>query len=808
METVLTTLLNELGDLLADTVLVLDDYHLIESQAIHEALAFLVDHLPPRMHLLICTRADPPLPLPRLRARGEMTEVRASDLRFTSEEAATFLNQVMGLELSAEDIAELEGRTEGWIAGLQMAALAMTHRDDVAGFIASFTGSNRHVVDYLGEEVLGRQPEELRTFLLETSILDRMSAPLCRAVAGRTDGQTTLERLEHANLFVIALDDERRWYRYHHLFADVLRQRLSQTQANLAPELHQRASGWFEGEGLVSEAIHHALAARDWERAVRLIESGGMAVVLSRQVQTMLAWIDEIPEELVRERPVLCTMHALALVFLNRPGAAEARLQEAERCLRANPTTDEARAVLGRAAVIRAAIARSCGDLERCVEHARKALELLPETEATLRERAAAGANVGLAYQVSGDVAPANERPLEEAIASFRVSGAQIPLLHGINFLARMRMLQGRLRTAAATYEEVASVVLGRDGARDLVNSAGYYEGLGDIQREWNDLDSAESHLRRAVDLVAGALMVDADVVTHGYLSLARVQLARGRSPDALATLQEFTNLARQRNFFPLLVARGEAARARLALVHGDLPAAVRWAEASGLDAGDEPDYRREEQYLTLVRIFIAQGRVDPMGSYLDYALALLDRLLGAAEGGGRMGSVIEIVALRALALKARHESGEALTALERALALAEPEGYVRLFVDEGAAMKTLLSELLKRRRKEPRDARQLALLGYARRLLTAFESPHTSTEAAIGRASDADQLLLDALTPREEEVLALIADGLSNPEIAVRLFIATSTVKGYVHSIFRKLDVDSRTRVVARARELLLISE
>jgi len=810
IEAILTTLLNELVGLATDAVLVIDDYHLIESQTIHEALTFLIDHLPPRMHVVIATRADPALPLPRLRARGEMTELRADDLRFTPEEAATFLSEVMGLELMAEDIAELEGRTEGWIAGLQMAALAMRDHADVPGFIAAFAGSNRHVVDYLAEEVLARQPEELRTFLLETSILDRMCAPLCNAVARHTDGQTTLERLEQVNLFVIALDDERRWYRYHHLFADVLRQRLGQEYSELAPELHKRASGWFEDEGLVSEAINHAIAAQDWERSVRLIEASGMAVVLSRQVQTMLGWIEQIPEELVRERPVLCTIHAIALVFLNRPDAAEARLQQAERCLRGTPTTEETRAILGRAAVIRAAVARFSGDLERCVEFARKALELLPETESTARERAAASTNVALAFEVSGDVSPANESLLEEARAAFRASGAPIAQLRSINFLARLRTLQGRLRAAAATYEEATDVVSGRDEVREVGgNSAAYYGGLGDIHREWNDLDAAERYLGRAVDSVSGALTVDAETVTHGYLSLARVQQARGRGADARATLEELANLARQREFFPLLIARGESVRARLALIQDDLPAAVRWAEASGLGVDDEPNYPREELYLTLARVLIAQGRLDPMGSYLDDALGLLDRLLGAAEGGGRMGSVIEMLALRALALQARHETSEALAALESSLVLAEAEGYVRLFVDEGALMKALLLALLKvARRKVGRGAKQLTSLTYVRRLLAAFESTHTSTESPKGPASDTNQLLPDPLTAREREVLELITEGFSNQEIAARLFIATSTVKGYVHSLLRKLGVDSRTKAISRAHELHLISQ
>ena len=731
IETVLTNLINELAVLPAVSVLVLDDYHAIESRAIHTALAFFIDHLPPRMHLAIATRADPPVPLARLRARGELSEVRADDLRFTSEEAGTFLKQVMGLQIPPEHIAELEGRTEGWVAGLQLAALAMRDHADVTGFIASFTGSNRHVVDYLAEEVLGQQPEEVRDFLLQTSILNRMCGPLCNAVTGNPDEQATLERLERANLFLVPLDDERRWYRYHHLFADVLRQHLHQEYPDLLPELHRKGSAWFEGERFIPEAIHHSLAAQDWERAIRLIETSGMAVVLSRQVQTVLGWIDEIPEALVRECSVLCTIHALELLFSNRPDAAEARLGEAERSLRGNQTTDEARAILGRAAVIRAAIARFTGDLERCVTMGRRALQLLPETEATARERAAASTNVALVYQVSGDVTPANERPLEEAIATFQASGDLIPLLRSYNFLARLRTLQGRLRTASATYGEATGVVSGRDRLWHAVNSAAYYVGLGDIHREWNQLDSAESHLRRGIDLVSEALTVDADTVAHGFLSLARLQQARGRHADARATLEEFANLARQRDYFPLLLARGEAAQARLALMQDDLPSAVGWAEASGLGADDEPDYPREDEYLTLARVLIAQGRLDPVARYLDHVLGLLDRLCKAAEGGGRMGSLVEIVALRALALKARDESSEALAALERALTLAESEGYVRLFLDERVPMETLLSEFINGRPKGPHDARRHAVFGYARQLLAMFESSHTSPDSA-----------------------------------------------------------------------------
>jgi LuxR family maltose regulon positive regulatory protein len=590
---------------------------------------------------------------------------------------------------------------------------------------------------------------------------------------------------------------------------DVLRQRLHQLHPDLVPARHRHASAWFEEEGFLTEAIRHALAAQDWGRAVRLIEASGMAVVLGKQVQTMLGWIDEIPEELVLERPALCTIHAIALAYSNRLDDAEIRVQEAEGYLRGSPTTDETRAILGRIAVIRSTMARYPGDLERCVAMARRALELLPETEATARERVAARVNATFAYQVSGDVTPSNEHLLEEAVASSRAVGDQIPLLRSINFLARLRTLQGRLRMAAATYEEAAEVVPGREGLRDVVNSAAYYVGLGDIHREWNDLDSAETHLRRGLDLVAGALMVDADVVTHGHLSLARLQQARGRYADARAVLEQFADLARRRHYSPILSARGEAAQARLALVRDDLPAAIVWAKATGLGAEGEPAYPREEEYLTLVRVLISQGRLAPMGSYLDDALGLLDRLLGAAEDGVRMGSVIEILTLRALALQARHESGGALAALESALVLAQPEGYVRVFVDEGAPMAALLSELLKARSRGPRDARRRVLLGHARWLLAAFESPRKSTDPPVpgGFAQDQDQPLLDPLTSREQEVLALIAGGFSNREIAARLFIEVGTVKGYVHSLLRKLGVENRTKAVARARGLRLVA-
>ena len=810
IEAVLTTLLNELADLDADVALILDDYHLIESRPIHEALNFLIEHLPPRFHLVIATRTDPPLPLARLRARDELNELRAADLRFTSEEAAPFFNQVMGFKLSPEEIAELETRTEGWIAGLQMAALAMRDRADIPGFIEAFTGSNRYVLDYLVEEVLNQQPEGVRSFLLETSVLGRMCGPLCEAVTGRPDAQEILERLEHANLFVVPLDDERRWYRYHHLFADVLRQRLRQVRLGLVPELHRRASAWFEWEDLAQETIEHALAAADWQRATRLLVQTVPSLVFRGQFYTALAWLDALPDGIVRAHPTLCVYHAGVLMYTQHLEAAELRLQDAEYGVKTGVSLDEARVIRGQVATIRGAIARISGDLALCVTLSRQALDLLPEPEVVpLKLRSAAALNASRAYLVSGHVTPASERSVESVVALVLASGNRYAALSSTTNLARLRVLQGRLRQARSTYEEAMQLVSGPGEMQALVGGPTYYFGMGDLYREWNDLGAAQSHLEQGMELVKGTLTVDADTILLGYLSTARLQQALGDGKRALAALEEFTQLARQRNFFVPLLARGAAAQARVWLAQGDLIAAVRWAETRGLRADDELNYPQEDEYLVFARVLTAQRQEDPAGGPLDDALHLLDRLHSVAEDGGRMGSVIEILSLRALALQKRGDLSEALVTLERALMLAEPEVYVRVFVDEDAPMAVLLSEFLKARRKGPRDERHSALLVSVRRLLAAFESPNKSTgpSASVGHASATDWPLLDPLTGREREVLALIAEGLSNREIANRLFVEVSTVKTYVNGIFRKLGVQSRMQAVSEARALHLIS-
>jgi len=789
-ETVVALLTNDLvihdrGDF----ALVLDDYHVIEASPIHRSLAFLLEHLPPRMHLLLTTRADPPLPLARLRARGQLCEVRAADLRFAPEETSTFLQAVMRLDLSEEEVALLQSRTEGWIAGLHLAALSLRGRSDVAAYLAAFTGSHRLVLDYLSEEVLAQQPAEVKAFLLHTSILERLSGPLCEAVTKQAESQTLLEALERANLFVVALDDERHWYRYHHLFAEVLSSHLQQAEPGLVSELHRRASAWYEQHGLVIEAVQHALATSDIELAARLIEQYSLAVALRGQVHLVLGWLNRLPDALVHSHARLCLYYALMLMFTNQLEAAEIRPHDAEKCVQADMSTDFARSILGWVAAVRANLALFSGDLARCIALAQETLELVPETEVLLRSSATTGP--AHAFLVSGDVTQEVEDLVEATAAPLRATGDLFALLTSMTLLARLQVLQGRLRQAATTYEQMVHVVPGQEMLQVLVGSAGYYFGLGDLLREWNDLDAAERFLAQGMELVRGTLTVAAHVVTQGYATQARLQQASGDYHGAIATLDAFAQLARERHFISDVGVHMAAVRTQVELAQGNLKASVRWVDASGLTASDEDlSYPHEREYLTLVRVRIAQGRADPVGSFLQDALHLLDRLLTDAEIKARMSSVLEILVLRALALHAQSDRAGALSTLERALMFAEPEGYVRLFVDEGAPMLTLL-----------RQAHAHGMLpDYVATLLAVFgEQTAADPQLYAPRVSS----LVEALTERELDVLRLLVAGLSNAAMARELVITVGTVKRHVNSIYGKLGVTSRTQAVARAHAL-----
>jgi ATP/maltotriose-dependent transcriptional regulator MalT/predicted ATPase/class 3 adenylate cyclase len=788
-ETVLAALTNDLVSReTGELILVLDDYHVITADPVHRALQYLIERLPPRLHLVLSTRADPPLPLARLRARGQLSELRAAELRFMFSEISVFLQTVMGLNLSAGAIAVLERRTEGWIAGLQLAALSLQGRADVDAFLAAFTGSHRFVLDYLSEEVLSHLPEPVQAFLFHTCILDRLSAPLCDAVMGQEGSQTTLELLEQTNLFLVPLDEERRWYRYHHLFAEVLQSRLQQTAPVLVPVLHRRASTWFEEQGLATEAVQHALAASDLERAARLLEQVGRSIILRGKLQTVSAWLGALPETLVRTRPLLSLYRAITLQNSNQLEAAERCLQDAEQHIPADLPTEQARLLLAPVVTIRASNAFYVGDLARGIALAQSILEVLPETERETRPFALM--EVAYAFLVSGEVGPAAEHLIAQAQAAAQELGSPFLLLRSLILLARLRVLQGQLHQAAATYQQAAPGVPADEQLRYVAGGPLYSLCLGDLLREWNELEEAARHLSRGLELVQETRVVEADVVTQGYLGLARVQQARSEYSQAVATLDAFTILAHQRAFVPHLIARGAAVRAELELAQGNLARAIRWADEGGLSASDDdPSYPREQEYLALARVRIAQGRTEPAGPFLPETLDVLERLLVDAEAKARRSSVLEILLLQALARDAQGDRKGALQLLEHALQLAEPEGYLRLFLDEGEPMVVLLREA---------HAHSVVPL-YVATLLSAYGEQ-------VPPPLPPPTTLVEPLTEREREVLRLLAEGASNREMARRLVVSVNTVKKHVFNICGKLGVESRGQALAKARSLHLV--
>jgi LuxR family transcriptional regulator, maltose regulon positive regulatory protein len=804
-ESILTALLNEMAAVAEDSVIVLDDYHLIDAKAVDDALTFVLEHLPPRVHLVMATREDPPLPIARLRARGQMGELRAADLRFTPDEAAGFLGGVMGLELSREEVAALEERTEGWIAGLQLAALSMRGREDVGGFIRAFAGDNRYIVDYLAEEVLGRQPERIRSFLLETSVLGRLSGPLCDAVTGQEDGGEMLEALERGNFFVVPLDDRRRWYRFHHLFADVLYAHLMTERPDLIPTLHRRASEWYEHNGSAAEAIRHALAAEDFGRAADLVEFAVPEMRRSRQEATLLGWFEALPDELLRCRPVLSVHYAGTLLQSGQLEGVEDRLRDAERWLdtradaggRAEASAagmvvvdeEEFRRLLGSVATYRAGIALVVGDVPGTVKHAQRALELALEDDHLLRGSAAA--LLGLAYWTSGDL-EAGHRSYADGMAHLLRIGHISDAIGCAIALADMRIGQGRLRDAMGTYERGLRLAT-EQGDPVLRGAADMHVGMSQLHGERNDLDAATRHLLRSEELGEFAGLPQNPY--RWRVAMARIREAQGDLADALDLLEEAERLYVS-DFFPN--ARPVSAlKTRVWIAQGRLGEALGWVRDLGLSAHDDLGYLREFEHVTLARVLIALYKNDREERSIRETMGLLERLLKAAEEGGRLGNVIEILVLQALAHEAQGENPSALVPLERVLTLAEPEGYVRTFVDEGPSMEQLLLEA----------AARGIMPDYTGKLLAAFEAEgRIDSDDSPRPTPPASQPLAEPLSDRELEVLHLIAQGLSNREIGERLFLAIITVKGHNRNIFRKLQVRRRTEAVARARELGLL--
>jgi LuxR family maltose regulon positive regulatory protein len=792
IESILIALLNEIATVSDNFILVLDDYHTIDSKPVDNVLTFLLEHLPPQIHLVIATREDPPLPLARLRARGQLTELRAADLRFTPAEANDFLNQMMGLNLSKEDIAALETRTEGWIAGLQLAALSMQGRSDAASFIESFTGSHHFVLDYLVEEVLGQQPESIQTFLLRTSILDRLCGPLCDSVLGSpsASGQETLEYLERANLFIVPLDNERRWYRYHHLFGELLRKRLGQS---LVPGeiagLHIQASKWYEQNGFPPDAIHHAFAVEDFERVAKLAELNWPAMNESVQSIKWLGWLKKLPEEIIRARPVLCVNCAWAFLNAGELEAAEAKMQDAEYWLEPTTVTGEKSDASSIEMVVvdeeqfkslpvvlttaRAYHAQAIGDISGTIKYAQRVLELSPEGDS--QWHGAASSLLGLAQYASGNL-DAAYRVFSEGL------GRSDPydVISGNFVLAGIKLAQGQLNTALGIYEKALKLVLERDEAMPL-GTEDLYSGISELHRERGDLEIA------AQDLLTGKKLGEQvelpDWQHRWYIAQARLHETNGDLDGALDLLEEA-----ERRFVrtPVPIIRPIAAlKTRIRIAQGKLAEALDWVLARDLSVDDDISYLQEFEHMTLARVLIAQEKRGLVDDSIHDAQGLLERLLQAAEEGRRMGSVIEISALLALAHAAQGDILLALASLERALMLAEPEGYLRLFVDEGLPMAALLQEA----------AKHGIAPNYVRQLLAAFGK-------AEGRTS-VTQLLIEPLSERELEVLRLLRTDLNGPEIARELVVSLSTARTHTQNIYAKLGVNNRRAAVHRAEEL-----
>ncbi|KAA3655833.1 MAG: helix-turn-helix transcriptional regulator [Chloroflexi bacterium] len=799
VESLLTELINEVAVVSDKVIFVLDDYHLIETQSIHDALAFFVENMPPQMHLVIATREDPFLPLSRLRARSQLSELRALELRFANSETADFLNEAMGLALSAADIAALEKRTEGWIAGLQLAAISLQGRSDASSLVQSFTGSHRLVLDYLIEDVLHQQPQHVQQFLLETAVLHQLAAPLCNAVTKQENSQSILEMLDRANLFVIPLDNERQWYRYHHLFAEVLKARLQAKQPEQVAELHLRASKWFEQKQQPADAIRHALAGDDLERVAALAELAWPAWHEGYKSHVWLGWVQQLPDALVRARPVLNMDYTWSCLSAGRLEDADRHLKVVEKWLATldsssnrikapSPTmvvVDETQfqALPASVASARAYLSQAFGDVHGTVKYAAQALERLPEDDTY--NRSAITAILGLSYWAIGDLVAAHKTFTDGIFQNDddRIKGTFV--------VADIKLTLGLIHEAINFCEETLQIVQGQ-GEPMTVGTEDVYMGLSTLHREQGDLETAVQ------DLATGKKLGDQvklpDWQYRWCMAQACLQASLGEWQSALDLLNEAERVFVRT---PLPVVRPiPAMKARVWVKRGKLNDAQRWVTEQGLSVDDELSFPREFEHVTLARILIAQHAHDQEETAIQEAMGLLTRLLKAAEVGQRTGSIIEILMLQALAYQAQGSINPALKSLERALTLAEIAGFFQMFVDEGLPMTGLLKEAL---------ARGIAP-GFVQRLLTA--TPADKPEQPILPQYQPQSVeWLDPLSDREVEVLQLIAEGLTNPEIATRLFLSLNTIKVHSRNIYSKLDVHNRTQAVTKARALGILS-
>lgn len=795
-QAVLTILINELETLTEDAMLILDDYHTVESPSIHEGVASLLDRLPPRLHVVIATRADPTLPLARLRAQDRLAEVRAADLRFTLEESVEFLRGVWGLtQLSTQDVAVLDTQTEGWAVGLQLAALSLQGRGDPNAFLDRFSGTHRFVLDYLSEEVLERQRDEVRAFLIRTSILERLNGPLCDAVTGRSDGQQLLEEIERANLFVISLDDERRWYRFHHLFGELLLARLHRDDPGLVPELHARAAAWCEEHGLIDEAVRHALASGEASRATRIVEEHLDETLRRGETVSLERWLSALPNDAVRARPTLCLTAALMQLHLGRLQTVERLLDHAERFtgwpesrMVGVPTdggmVGDVRAAI---ALLRSEVATARGDSDAASEAAQVAL-----AATSIEER---GPRFSARWVCAcADWMRGRMDDAESQFVDVLIEGRRLPDTYsGMSpffALGRLQEARGRLGLALRTYRDGLNFVMEDGRLSTMRHAAEAHVGIAQVLYQRDRVDQALRHVTAAMEV--GRPVLDVTTPVAELVILAWIRHALSDASGALAAMEEAFQL-RPSTEIVTLHNPAPAERARLLLAHGRTEEAVQWVEQRGLSVDDDISYPGEREHLVLVRVLLAQD--DP-----EAALSLLARLGSLADAHDRAGSLIEIRALRALALQAAGRHNDALSALSEAVSSARPEGYVRVFADEGLPMSGLFRSLVVARQRGRVPELSALDRQHMNRIIRAFSATPRGTREAAGAGAPR------SLTDRELEVLRLIAAGKRNGDIARDLVVTLETVKKHVSHIFDKLGATNRTEAVASAREVGLL--
>jgi LuxR family maltose regulon positive regulatory protein len=801
-EGLVTALINELAAQPGDDelLLVLDDYHLIDTRQVHDSLVFLLEHLPSGLHLVLASRSDPPLPLARFRAAGQLAELRAGELRFTAEEAAALMREAVDADLPRTMVAALAARTEGWAAGLQLAGLSLRGQPDVAGFVAAFSGSHRYVLDYLTDEVLEGQTDRVREFLLETSVLERLSGPLCDAVTGRAGGQAMLEQVERANLFLVPLDEVRGWWRYHQLFADLLRARLKQQAPGRAAGLHHNAAAWCEEHGLADDAVRHALAAGDTTWAARLIERHFDETFWPGERATVQRWLAALPAELAGSRPRLCLVRAILELAGSDAERAGPPLDAAERAF-TDATDEPFEPSAGKAASLlvnvpagialgRASLAHLRGDADGTTAFASQVLAKTGEGESMLDSTARW--LLAMAEWLGGRVAEA-ERAFAASITGWRAAGERYSAAYGCHHLGQVQRAQGRLDAAVGTYQQALEITA--PPGRPAMPAAGIaFVGMGEVAYQRNELEAAVRQISEGIERCRQ--LTYTQPLATGLAALAWIRQTRGDAAGAREAIGEAGRAAPGPDVTSLLNPV-PAQRARLLLAQGEVVAAARWVEERGLDPDDEPGYLREPEYLVLARVLIAQDRP-------AQALALLGRLHTAADTQGRTGSVIEIAVLQALALAATGEEDAAVDALAGALMLACPQGYDRVFADGGRPMSALLARLIAAQQADQAAARGVPL-GCLAQVLRAFDGKDAGRGA--GReAAAAVPGLAEQLTARELEILMLLGAGMPNARIAEELVITVDTVKKHVSHLLGKLGAANRTEAVARARQLGLI--